>query len=113
MKCASEVRATRASAATSSGLSYARPILSRARNMRRLAASTPTTLATIAAPNAGSGPQLRGQPVEGRAPAHLGMPEAFGIQAVDQLHPGAAAVDRVKLNAGDHGLGHAVLGHRV
>src|SRR4051794_37496582 len=48
MKCASELRAIRASAATSSGFSYERSILSRARSMRRLAASTRTTLATLA-----------------------------------------------------------------
>src|SRR3712207_4627724 len=42
MKCASEVTATRASAATSSGLSYERSIVSRARSIRRLAASTRT-----------------------------------------------------------------------
>src|SRR4051812_29669854 len=49
MKWASEVSATRASAATSSGFSYERSILSRARSMRRLAASTRTTHATLPA----------------------------------------------------------------
>src|SRR4051812_5306637 len=48
MKCASEVSAIRASAGTSSGLSNDRSILSRARSMRRLAASTRTTRTTLA-----------------------------------------------------------------
>src|SRR5262245_20168243 len=56
--------------------------------------------------------ERRREPVERRVPPQLGVPEALGIEAVDQFHPGAAA-EVMELDARDHRLGHAELGHRV
>src|SRR3954454_19436568 len=56
--------------------------------------------------------ELRREPRERRVPSLLGMPEALGIEAVDEHHARAAA-EVLELDARDHGLGHPERGHRV